>query len=103
MLRVLEDCDQRRLNLAVSIGLCLCFNSCLHPQHVTESKSIDLISTETLVKLKHYESLQGDVSPTDRIKNMKEAEQMLKELSVLNFDLQKKMVKEEAENAKDCK
>ncbi|XP_018424189.1 PREDICTED: laminin subunit alpha-4-like [Nanorana parkeri] len=56
---------------------------------------------ETLVKLKHYQSLQGDVSPTDRIKSIKEAEQMLKELSVLNFDLQKKLVQEEAENAED--
>ncbi|KAM5163419.1 laminin subunit alpha-4 [Mantella aurantiaca] len=56
---------------------------------------------ETLVKLQHYESLQGDVSPTDRIKNIKNAEQMLKDLSVLNFDLQKRLVQEEAENAED--
>nr|DBA26589.1 TPA: hypothetical protein GDO54_010830 [Pyxicephalus adspersus] len=55
----------------------------------------------TLIKLKHYESLQGEVSPTDRIKNMKEAEQMLKELSVLHFNLPKRLVKEEAENAED--
>ncbi|PIN97068.1 hypothetical protein AB205_0117620, partial [Aquarana catesbeiana] len=56
---------------------------------------------ETLVKLKHYESLQGDVSPTDRVKNLKDAEQMLKKLSVLNFDTQNKLVQEEAEIAED--
>lgn len=56
---------------------------------------------ETLVKLKHYESLQGDVSPTDRVKNLKDAEKMLKKLSVLNFDTQNKLVQEEAEIAED--
>ncbi|CAI9566908.1 unnamed protein product [Staurois parvus] len=56
---------------------------------------------ETLVKLKYYESLQGDVSPKDRIKNLKDAEQMLKELLVLSFDFEKKLVQEEVENAED--
>ncbi|KAG9493368.1 hypothetical protein GDO78_001336, partial [Eleutherodactylus coqui] len=54
---------------------------------------------ETLVKLQHYESLQGEVSPTDRVKTMKEAEQMLKDLAVLNFSLQSKLVLDERQNA----
>lgn len=54
---------------------------------------------ETLVKLQHYESLQGEVSPSDRVKTMKEAEQMLKDLKLLTFDLQRKLVLDEIQNA----
>ncbi|XP_069582255.1 laminin subunit alpha-4 [Ranitomeya imitator] len=54
---------------------------------------------ETLAKLKHYESLQGEVSPSDRVKTMKEAAQMLKDLARLNFDLQRKLVLDETQNA----
>ncbi|KAM4040294.1 laminin subunit alpha-4 [Anomaloglossus baeobatrachus] len=54
---------------------------------------------ETLVKLKHYESLQGEVSPSDRVKTMKDAAQMLKDLAHLNFDLQRKLVMDEMQNA----
>ncbi|CAJ0940723.1 unnamed protein product [Ranitomeya imitator] len=55
--------------------------------------------SETLAKLKHYESLQGEVSPSDRVKTMKEAAQMLKDLARLNFDLQRKLVLDETQNA----
>ncbi|XP_063773222.1 laminin subunit alpha-4 [Pseudophryne corroboree] len=54
---------------------------------------------DTIRKLQHYESLQGDVSPSDRIKNMKQAEIMLKDLVLLNFNLQRVLVQEEAGNA----
>ncbi|XP_075059041.1 laminin subunit alpha-4 [Mixophyes fleayi] len=56
---------------------------------------------DTLDKLQYYKSLQMDVSPSDRIKNMKEAEVMLKDLALLNFNLQSRLVKEEAGNAED--
>ncbi|XP_071997862.1 laminin subunit alpha-4 [Engystomops pustulosus] len=54
---------------------------------------------ETLVKLQHYETLQGEVSPSDRVKTTKEAEQMLKDLALLNFDLQRKQALDETQNA----
>ncbi|XP_069830960.1 laminin subunit alpha-4 isoform X2 [Dendropsophus ebraccatus] len=54
---------------------------------------------ETLVKLQHYESLQGEVSSSDRVKTMKDAEQMLKDLALLDFSLQRKLVLDEIQNA----
>ncbi|XP_075718406.1 laminin subunit alpha-4 [Rhinoderma darwinii] len=54
---------------------------------------------ETLEKLQHYESLQGEVSQSDRVKTTKEAEQMLKDLALLNFNLQRKLVFDETQNA----
>ncbi|XP_044146323.1 laminin subunit alpha-4 [Bufo gargarizans] len=54
---------------------------------------------ETIAKFQHYESLLGEVSPSDRVKTMKEAEQMLKDLSLLNFDLQRKQALDETQNA----
>ncbi|KAM4771027.1 laminin subunit alpha-4 [Rhinophrynus dorsalis] len=54
---------------------------------------------ETLEKLHYYESLQEEVSPFDRIKNMFQAEQMLQDLKQLNFNLTKSLVQEEVENA----
>ncbi|XP_068087421.1 laminin subunit alpha-4 [Hyperolius riggenbachi] len=56
---------------------------------------------EIFAKLKYYETLQGDVSPSDRVKSMREALQMLKELSALTFDLQRKVVQDEAELAEE--
>ncbi|KAM3930337.1 laminin subunit alpha-4 [Leptodactylus fuscus] len=54
---------------------------------------------ETLVKLQHFKSLQGEVSPSDRVKTTKEAQQMLEKLGLLNFDLQRKLVLDETQNA----
>ncbi|KAM9316646.1 laminin subunit alpha-4 [Gastrophryne carolinensis] len=56
---------------------------------------------EILLKLKHFETLQGEVSPSDRIKSTKEAERMLKDLSVINFNIQRKLVQDEADDAEE--
>ncbi|KAE8602657.1 hypothetical protein XENTR_v10014075 [Xenopus tropicalis] len=52
---------------------------------------------ELLGKLEYYESLQGDLSAADRVKSVKQAEQMLKEMEELDFSTQRIALEEEEE------
>ncbi|XP_041418919.1 laminin subunit alpha-4 isoform X2 [Xenopus laevis] len=52
---------------------------------------------ELLGKLEYYESLQGDLSTSDRVKSKKQAEQMLEDMEELNFSTQRITLEEEKE------
>ncbi|KAM4693682.1 laminin subunit alpha-4 [Discoglossus pictus] len=56
---------------------------------------------ETLEKLQYYESLLGDVSTTDREKNLLAAKLMLEDITLLDFNLAKSLVRDEAEEAQE--
>ncbi|XP_053314989.1 laminin subunit alpha-4 [Spea bombifrons] len=83
----------------------------IHKETMDTSKRAHLIAQqandikdgiqEVLDKMIYYESLQGEVSVTDRAKNLRKAEQMLEDIAIINFSRHHTLVQEETDKAND--